>query len=50
MLAVLVAVDLAWVLLASKARLFLRSSRAMKIANRTSAGLMAGAAAAIAAK
>ncbi|MBL0370501.1 LysE family translocator [Rhizobium sp. KVB221] len=50
MLAVLVAIDLAWVLLAAKARGFLRSSRAMRIANRTSAGLMAGAAAAIAAK
>ena len=50
MFAVLIAIDLAWVLAASKARLFLKSSRAMKIANRTSAGLMAGAAAAIAAK
>jgi threonine/homoserine/homoserine lactone efflux protein len=50
MLAVLIAVDLVWVLAASKARLFLRSSRAMTIANRTSAGLMAGAAAAIAVK
>ena len=50
MLAVLTAVDLLWVLLAAKARILLRSSRAMKIANRASAGLMAGAAAAIAAK
>ena len=50
MLAVLVFVDLAWVLFAAKARLLLKSSRAVRIANRTSAGLMAGAAAAIAAK
>jgi threonine/homoserine/homoserine lactone efflux protein len=50
MFAVLIFVDLAWVLFAAKARLLLRSSRAVKIANRTSAGLMAGAAAAIAAK
>lgn len=50
MLAVLVVVDLAWVLFAAKARQLLRSARAVKIANRSSAGLMAGAAAAIAAK
>jgi threonine/homoserine/homoserine lactone efflux protein len=50
MLAVLVIVDLAWVLFAAKARQFLRSPRAVRIANRTSAGLMAGAAAAVAAK
>ena len=50
MFAVLVVVDLAWVLFASKARLLLKSSRAVRFANRTSAGLMAGAAAAIAAK
>jgi threonine/homoserine/homoserine lactone efflux protein len=50
MLAVLVMVDLAWVLFAAKARQFLRSPRAVRIANRTSAGLMAGAAAAVAAK
>lgn len=50
MLAVLVFVDLVWVLFAARARHFLRSSRAVRIANRTSAGLMAGAAAAIAAK
>jgi len=49
-LAVLVFVDLAWVAFATKARQFLRSPRAMRIANRTSAGLMAGAAAAVAAK
>jgi threonine/homoserine/homoserine lactone efflux protein len=50
MLAVLILVDLAWVIFAAKARLLLKSSRAIRIANRTSAGLMAGAAAAIAAK
>jgi threonine/homoserine/homoserine lactone efflux protein len=50
MLVVLVLVDLAWVLFAARARLLLRSARAIRIANRTSAGLMAGAAAAIAAK
>jgi threonine/homoserine/homoserine lactone efflux protein len=50
MLAVLVIVDLAWVLFAAKARTFLKSPRAVRIANRTSAGLMAGAAAAVAAK
>ena len=50
MFAVLIAVDLAWVVFAARARLMLRSSRAVRIANRTSAGLMAGAAAVIAAK
>jgi threonine/homoserine/homoserine lactone efflux protein len=50
MLAVLIVVDLAWVIFAAKARQFLRSPRAVRIANRTSAGLMAGAAAAVAAK
>jgi threonine/homoserine/homoserine lactone efflux protein len=48
MLIVLAAVDLFWVLLAAKARRFLKSPRAVKIANRISAGTMAGAAAAIA--
>ncbi|TDX75633.1 threonine/homoserine/homoserine lactone efflux protein [Neorhizobium sp. R1-B] len=48
MFVVLVVVDLAWVLLAAKARQFLKSPRAVKIANRLSAGTMAGAAAAIA--
>lgn len=50
MFAVLVVVDIAWVLFAAKARTLLKSSRTVKIANRTSAGLMAGAAVAIAAK
>jgi len=47
---VLVAVDLAWVLAAAQARRLLKSPRAMRIANRISAGTMAGAAAAIAAR
>lgn len=47
-LVVLVAVDLVWALLAAKARRFLTSPRAVRIANRMSAGMMAGAAAAIA--
>ena len=50
MLAVLVAVDMAWALLAAQARRFLRSARAMRAANRTGATIMAGAATAIAAK
>ena len=44
----LMAGDLLWVLLASQARRWLKSPRAMKIANRTSATVMTGAAAAIA--
>jgi threonine/homoserine/homoserine lactone efflux protein len=50
MLAVLVTVDLSWALLAIRARKLLTSPRAVKIANRASATLMAGAAAAIAAR
>lgn len=50
MLVVLIAVDLAWVGAAHAARRLLRSPRAMRIANRLSAGIMAGAAAAIAAR
>ena len=50
MLVVLIAVDLLWVAMAAKARTWLRSERAMRAANRTSAGLMAGAAVAIAAR
>lgn len=50
MLLVLIAVDGAWVALAVQARRFLRSPRALRAANRASAGLMAGAAAAIAAR
>jgi threonine/homoserine/homoserine lactone efflux protein len=45
---VLIAIDLAWVVAAAQARRFLKSPRAVRIANRVSAGAMAGAAAAIA--
>ncbi|HDR8937051.1 LysE family translocator [Burkholderia vietnamiensis] len=48
MLAVLVATDCAWAFVATRARRLLISRRAMKIANRTSAAAMAGAAVAIA--
>lgn len=48
MLLVLAVVDLGWALLAARARRLLRSRRAVRIANRTSASMMAGAAAAIA--
>ncbi|QDQ81298.1 LysE family translocator [Paraburkholderia megapolitana] len=48
MLAVLVLIDFTWAVLASRARKLLTSRRAVKIANRTSATVMAGAAAAIA--
>ncbi len=48
MLLVLATVDILWITLANKARTFLKSPRALKIANRISAGTMAGAAAAIA--
>ncbi len=47
---VLIAVDLAWVTLAAQARRFFTSPRAMRVANRTSATVMAGAATAIAAR
>jgi threonine/homoserine/homoserine lactone efflux protein len=50
MLAVLMCVDLVWVLLAARARAFFKSRRAMKMANRCGAAAMAGAAAAIAAR
>jgi threonine/homoserine/homoserine lactone efflux protein len=50
MLIVLATVDVAWVMLATKARRFLKSPRAVRVANRISAGTMAGAAAAIAAR
>lgn len=50
MLAVLVAIDLAWVALAARARTLLRSPRAMRLTNRMSAGLMTGAAAGIASR
>ncbi|MDW6021802.1 LysE family translocator [Mesorhizobium sp. BAC0120] len=50
MVLVLITVDVAWAAAASQARRLLRSAPAMKIANRISAGTMAGAAAAIAAR
>jgi threonine/homoserine/homoserine lactone efflux protein len=48
MMLVLIAVDVAWVIFAAEARRFLKSSRAMRIANKAGASLMGGAAAAIA--
>ncbi len=48
MFVVLVVIDLTWAMLAAKARTFLKSRRAVRIANRTSAATMAGAAVAIA--
>lgn len=50
MAVVLIVIDFAWILAASQARKLLKSPRAMRIANRVSAGTMAGAAAAIAAR
>ena len=50
MAVVLVVVDLGWALAAAQARRLLRSARALRIANRASATMMAGAAAAIAAR
>lgn len=50
MLIVLIAIDLAWVALAVRARLLLKSRRAVRIANRLSAGMMAAAASAIVAR
>lgn len=50
MLAVLMAVDCCWAFAAAQARRLLKSPRAVRIANRISAGTMAGAAAAIAAR
>ena len=48
MVLVLIAVDVAWVAMAARVRGLLKSSRAMRVANRCSAGMMAGAATAIA--
>jgi threonine/homoserine/homoserine lactone efflux protein len=50
MAAVLIAVDLAWVLAATAARRLLRSPRAVRISNRVGAVAMGGAAIGIAAK
>ncbi|MGU7770780.1 LysE family translocator [Burkholderia sp. MR1-5-21] len=48
MLAVLIISDCAWAFVATRVRKFIMTRRAMKIANRTSAAAMAGAAVAIA--
>ena len=48
MLLVLAAADLGWAVIASRARRLLSSRRAVRIANRTSAGVMVGAAVAVA--
>jgi threonine/homoserine/homoserine lactone efflux protein len=48
MFVVLIAIDVTWALLAAKARGFLKSRRAVRMANRASAGTIAGAAVAIA--
>ncbi len=48
MLVVLAAIDIAYVAMAVQARRFLKSRRAVKIANRVSAGMMGGAAGALA--
>lgn len=48
MLVVLMAIDLSWALAAARARRLLRNRRATRIANRASATVMIGAAAAIA--
>jgi threonine/homoserine/homoserine lactone efflux protein len=48
MLMVLIVIDISWALLAARARSFLKSRRAVRMANRASTGTMAGAAVAIA--
>ena len=48
MLVVLAAIDLAYIVLAARARQLLKSPRALRIANRTSATILGGAAAALA--
>lgn len=48
MLVVVVSIDVAWTVAAAQTRRLLKHRKAMMIANRTSAGMMAGAAAAIA--
>lgn len=50
MLAVLVMIDLLWVFLAARARRLFASPRALRAVNRCSSGLLAGAAAGIAAR
>ena len=48
MLVILAAIDLAYIVLAARARLFLRSPRAVRLANRISATILGGAAATLA--
>ena len=50
MMLVLIAVDLAWVLAAAQARRLFQSAAGRRLANRLSAGMMAGAAGAMAAR
>jgi threonine/homoserine/homoserine lactone efflux protein len=50
MLLVLAVIDIGWALAAAQARKLLRSPKAVRLANRISAGTRAGAAAAIAAR
>jgi threonine/homoserine/homoserine lactone efflux protein len=50
MILVLVAVDVAWVVMAARVRRLLRNPQAIRFVNRCSAGMMAGAATAIAAR
>jgi threonine/homoserine/homoserine lactone efflux protein len=50
MLGVLIAIDLGWATAAARARRLLKNRRAVRVANRASATLMIGAAAAIAAE
>src|SRR5690349_5040610 len=47
---VLIAIDLGWAVAAARARRLLKNRRAVRVANRTSAAVMVGAAAAIAAE
>jgi threonine/homoserine/homoserine lactone efflux protein len=48
MMLILIFTDLSWVVLAAQARRWLKSAKAVKIANRVSATAMGGAAVAIA--
>jgi threonine/homoserine/homoserine lactone efflux protein len=50
MLTLLAAIDCEWALAAARARRLLTNHRALRIANRTSAAMMAGAPVAVAAK
>jgi threonine/homoserine/homoserine lactone efflux protein len=50
MLLILAVIDLGYIVLAARARRFLRSPRALRIANRTGATLLGGAAATLAAQ